>query len=279
MTDLAARFAYTSAAERRDRLALYVAEQGYCSITELSSRFGVSEMTIRRDVAKLVTDNRLRAFHGGVGSVLSVDVAGVDYGDRDLKMADAKRAIAERALLRVRTGAVIGIDAGTTANQLASMLPANEHLKVVTPSLPAVNTLRRLPGIEQVTCLGGELHLESLSFAGSATLSAIANLHIDILFLAASGLNERGAFCGNSFDAITKRALIDVADTVILIADSSKFQTSAMVRICSWEPIDLLIVDDGLTAADEEMLRQTRIGVDRVPVAAATAPAWSGGVR
>jgi DeoR/GlpR family transcriptional regulator of sugar metabolism len=265
MIDFPARFAYTSAADRRDRLGSFVIEQGYCTITELSSRFGVSEMTIRRDVVKLAADGRLRAFHGGVGSVSPVDISGIDYSDRDLEMAEAKRAIAASALKRVPRGAVVGIDAGTTANQLASLLPPDEHLKVITPSLPAVNTLLRNPGIDLVTCLGGDLHLESLSFAGSATLSAIANLHIDILFLAASGLNERGAFCGNSFDAITKRALIDVADTVILIADSSKFLTSAMVRICGWGAIDLFIVDDGITPADEALLKQSGVHVEQVP--------------
>lgn len=271
MSESDSRFAYTSASQRRDRLAQFVVEQGYCTVAELSFRFAVSEMTIRRDVAKLVTDGRLRAFHGGVGSVSPVDIIGVDYSDRDLKMAEAKRAIAVRALDHVRPGAVVGIDAGTTATQLASLLPPDQHLKAITPSLPAINALARNSGIDLVTCLGGDLHVDSLSFAGSATLASIANLHIDTLFLAASGLNNRGAFCGNSFDAITKRALIDVADTVVLIADSSKFLTSAMVRICAWDSVDILIVDDAITADEEAMLTGAGVTVDRV--AARTSPA------
>jgi len=263
MTEATARLSYASASERRDRLARAVMEQGYCTIGELSLLFGVSEMTIRRDVAKLVQESRVRTFHGGVGALSPVDVSGVDYRDRDQRRADAKRSIALRALEPIRRGAVIGIDAGTTAAKLASLLPTDRQLKVITPSLPALTSLVSNTGVT-ITSLGGELHAESLSFAGPATLLAISNLHIDTLFLAASGLGERGVFCGNSFDAITKRALIDVADTVVLITDSSKFSTSAMVRVCGWDAIDRLIVDDELAASDERMVRQFDVQVERV---------------
>lgn len=260
------RFTYTSAAQRRERLAQYVTEQGYCTIQELSHRLGVSEMTIRRDVARLVAESKLRAFHGGVGALSPTDLLGVDYTDRDKTMADAKRAIGVRALDRITLGAVIGIDAGTTAAQFAAMLPSNQQLQIVTPSLPAVTTLASNQGVE-ITSLGGVLHMESLSFAGPSTLAAIANLHLDVLFLAASGLSDRGAFCGNSFDAVTKRALIDVADKVVLLADSSKFRTSAMARVCGWDVIDEIIVDSGLAAVDRATMEGFGVTVDIVDAA------------
>ena len=76
------RFTYSSAPERRDRIAYFVTEQGYCTITELSRLFSVSEMTIRRDVSRLVLEGRLRGFHGGVGSLTPGDMLGRDYSDR-----------------------------------------------------------------------------------------------------------------------------------------------------------------------------------------------------
>lgn len=263
MSDIAERFAYGSAAERRDRLAQFVTDQGYCTVLELSQRFGVSEMTIRRDVVRLVSESRVRAFHGGVGSLSPGELSGMDYSDRDRTMAEAKRLVAVAALGRLTDGGVIGIDAGTTAAQFASLLPTDRQLRVITPSLPVVTALATNPGVE-LTCLGGTLHLESLSFAGDATLAAIANLHIETLFLAASGLNDRGAYCGNSFDAITKRALMEVSDTVVLIADSSKFETTAMVRICGWDAIDAIIVDSQLSAADQAMIEGSGVAVERV---------------
>lgn len=239
------RFAYSSAAERRSRIVQIVTEQGYCTVSELSSMLGVSEMTIRRDVGRLVRDGRLRSFHGGVGSISPQEMLGRDYSDRDQSMAPAKQAIAERAVTMIREGEVIAIDAGTTGTHLAEVLPRGDRLRVVTHSLSAITAMAGAVNFE-IESLGGVLHFDSLSFGGASTVNAISNLQIGTIFLAASSLNERGAFCGTGFDAITKRALIEVSERVVLIADSSKFAESAAVKICGWSSIDTLIVDDGI---------------------------------
>ena len=256
-------FVYASVPDRRARLVQHVTEQGYCTIIELAVRFGVSEMTIRRDVNALVTEGRLRSFHGGVGALSPVEALGVDYSARNETKAEAKLAIARHAATMIGTGAFVALDAGTTAAGVAGLLPTDAHFQVITPSLPVVVALTGHEGVE-VTCLGGALHRESRSFAGPATLAAISNLQVEILFLAASGLSERGAFCGNGFDAITKRALIEVADRVVLLADSSKFSSSAMVRVCGWDAIDAIITDEGLSDHDREILDQSEVAVEIV---------------
>lgn len=263
MTETQERFAYGSAAERRDRLASFVAEQGYCTIAELSARLGVSEMTIRRDITRLVTENRVRGFHGGVGSLAPGEHSGVEYFDRDTRRSEAKRIIAARAVEGLQQGSVIGIDAGTTAAHVATALPHDLALRVVTPSLPAITALASNRGVE-LTGLGGILHTESLSFAGETTLAAISDLRLDVLFLAASGLDARGAYCGNGFDAVTKRALIDIADSVVLVADSSKFTVSGMVRVCDWEAIDILICDEEISEDAAALVTASGVQLDLV---------------
>lgn len=260
MADGEDAFRYTSAPERRQRLVKHITEQGYCTTAELSRVFGVSEMTIRRDVSKLVEQGDVRGFRGGVGSLTRRDLVGSDYRLRDLKMGAAKEAIARAALGLIGVNSIIALDAGTTAAQLASILPSDLSLCVITHSFPVVSRLAGHPGTE-VICLGGTLHPESLSFDGPATLAAISNLHVQVLFLAATGLGERGVFCGNGFDAITKRALIDVSERVVLIADSSKFQTQAMVRVCGWDAIDTIIVDSGIGEGQRRLLVQQGVNV------------------
>lgn len=260
MADGEDAFRYTSAPERRQRLVKHITEQGYCTTAELSRVFGVSEMTIRRDVSKLVEQGDVRGFRGGVGSLTRRDLVGSDYRLRDLKMGAAKEAIARAALGLIGVNSIIALDAGTTAAQLASILPSDLRLCVITHSFPVVSRLAGHPGTE-VICLGGTLHPESLSFDGPATLAAISNLHVQVLFLAATGLGERGVFCGNGFDAITKRALIDVSERVVLIADSSKFQTQAMVRVCGWDAIDTIIVDSGIGEGQCRLLAQQGVNV------------------
>lgn len=266
------RFTYSSASERRDRIVQFVTDQGYCTITELSRLFDVSEMTIRRDGSRLVKEGKLRSFHGGIGSLSPQDMLGRDYSDRDVAMTEAKRAIAARASEMVHRGAVVAIDAGTTATRLASLLPRDMKLHVVTHSLPVVTALAG-NGDSEVICLGGLFHRESLSFGGPSTLAAISNLQVETLFLAASGLSERGAFCATGYDAITKRALIEVAEHVVLLADSSKFSTPAMVKICGWDVIDTIVIDSGLTSEHRNMLVQHGVNIVTVAATSETAVA------
>jgi DeoR/GlpR family transcriptional regulator of sugar metabolism len=253
-------FRYTSAPERRHRLVVYITEQGYCSVGELSRIFGVSEMTIRRDVSKLVDRGAVRGFRGGVGSLTRQDLPGSDYRLRDMKMGEEKHALARAAVGLIAGHSIIALDAGTTAAQLAPLLPSDRGLCVITHSFPVVAELAGHSGTE-VICLGGTLRPGSLSFDGPATLSAISNLHVEVLFLAATGVGERGVFCGNGYDAITKRALIDVSERVVLMADSSKFETQAMVRVCGWDAIDTILVDSGVPEAQRRQLTQHGVEV------------------
>ncbi len=256
-------FRYTSARERRERMLQFISDQGYCTISELSAVFGVSEMTIRRDVLKLVDRGKARSFRGGVGSLPPQEMIGSDYSFRSVANAKAKNAIALRAIELVVPQSVIAIDAGTTAARLAQVLPDNLDLKAVTNSYPAVASLVANTGVELI-CLGGTFHRDSLSFESTRTLS---NYQIGTFFLAASGVSARGAFCANSFDAITKRELIEVSERVVLLADSSKFAASAMVKICDWEVIDRLIIDDGVTDEQRRILEQQGVDLDVVETA------------
>ena len=262
-------FRYTSAPERRERLLQYIADEGYCTITDLSGIFDVSEMTIRRDVLKLAEQGKVRAFRGGVGSMGGREGSGSDYRFRDVTMPAQKHAIADAARRLIGQDAVVALDAGTTTNQLAAGIVGGQGVRVVTHSFPVIESLARKPGIELIS-LGGTLHPESLSFDGPSTLAAISNLHVQTFFLAASGVTDRGAFCGNDFDAITKRAIIDVSDRVVLLADSSKFAAPNMhMKICGWDPIDQLITDTGITEEQVKMLEDHGVQVTTVEPAGA----------
>lgn len=255
---------YGGARARADRLLTRVREQGFCSIAELAQELGVSEMTVRRDVARLAATGELRAVHGGVSTAVSRVLAeGTDYRERAGSMAGAKRAIAAAAVRLVTGGSSVAIDTGTTALELARRLPAELPISVVTPSLPVMVALLPHRGA-RVHGLGGDLHPATQSFAGPATAAAIAELRVERLFLAANGIRGTGVYCGNGFDAVVKRALIDIADEVVLLADSSKFRTTAMVRICPLEAIQHAVVDDGIEPEQERMLTAAGVRVQVV---------------
>jgi DeoR family transcriptional regulator, aga operon transcriptional repressor len=236
---------YRSAPERRARILDVVTNEGFCTIAELARSLDVSEMTVRRDVARLERAEQVRRVHGGL-TVLSRDALySSNFTKRAAEMMHAKRAIAQTAIGLLESNATIGIDAGTTTHQLALLLPADLGLTVASHSLPVLTALLSNLGV-QVIGLGGELHHLTQDFAGLATREAIANLHLSVLFLAARGLNNRGVFCASDHEALVKRKLLEVADRVIVLADSTKLTSSAMVRVCGLDRIDCIVMDDGL---------------------------------
>lgn len=261
---------YGSAPDRRAHILALVEEQGFCSTAELVKALGVSDMTVRRDIQRMADKGLVRIVHGGVSVLPPSALEGSgDYEVRGPLMAGAKQALGKWAAHQIGPGETFGLDAGTTLLEMARALPANQPFTMVTHSAPAINQV--LPNrLAQVVCLGGDLHHDTLSFAGAQTLNAIAQLRIPTLYLAASGIGERGIFCANDFDAITKRALIEVSDRVVLVADSSKFTSSAMVRVCGMDSIDQMIVDDGILDSQAQMLENHNVQLTTVPLMAAT---------
>lgn len=254
---------YGSAGVRRTRLHRIVEEQGFCTIAELSKQLGVSEMTIRRDVQRLVHDGLLRSVHGGVSELPQSSLLGSHFSTRVDKLAAEKRAIARAAADLVPPGAAVGLDAGTTTLELARVWPTDRDATVVTHSLP--NVLALLDDTDtRVMMLGGILHRSSQSLSGPMTQRTLGDLSLQVLFLAASSISERGVFCGNDFDAVTKRSMIEVADRVVLLSDSSKFTETAMVRVCGLNDIDHVVIDDGINETQATMLRDHGVEVQLV---------------
>lgn len=245
---------YGSAPARRARILELVVEQGFCSTAELTIGLGVSDMTIRRDANRLAEEGHVRVVHGGVSSLPPAALEGSgDFESRARRMASAKKSVGLHAAALVRAGETIAIDAGTTLNAMARALPLNLAYTVVSNSVAVIQAMLDRPAARLV-CLGGEMQHATQSVSGPATMASIANLHVDTLFLAASGVTPRGIFCGNDFDAVTKRALVGIADRVVLVVDSSKFRTTAMVRVCGLDAIDLVIIDDKIDSEHELLL-------------------------
>lgn len=237
---------YATAPARRERILELVRSESFSRASELSELLGVSEMTIRRDIQVLADRGLLRPVHGGATRLPDPSL-GTDFRLRTVQQPGAKRRIAEAAQTLIKTDTSIALDAGTTTLDLARLLAAPLRLSVVTPSVPAIVALGDRPRI-QVIGLGGILHHESQAFAGPATLSAIRSLRVNQLFLATTAIGHGALWCGNPWDAETKRELVAIADEVILLADSSKFHTTAMANVVPLSAVHVLVVDDGITS-------------------------------
>ena len=215
---------------------------GFGSVAELAELLSVSQMTIRRDIQALAAQHLVRQVHGGANAVLDSG-EGIDFRLRSSKVASTKQAIAAAALNYVTPKATLAVDSGTTTLELARHLPTDARLVVVTHSLPALIVLARMEGIDVVS-LSGALQRHLRSFAGPMTLSSIHSLRIGTFFMGTTSIRDGSMYVGNQFEAQTKLALMEVSDRVVLLADSSKFQATALFPIAPTDRLDMVITDE-----------------------------------
>jgi DeoR/GlpR family transcriptional regulator of sugar metabolism len=242
-----------SADERREELLSMVNEQGYASVAALAARFAVTEMTIRRDIRFLADAGHVRRVHGGASK--ADDGPGTPFGERATTHSAQKAAIAREAVALLKPRTVVALDSGTTVSAVPAVIgEAHTPLTIVTHSVPVMAALAR-NGDVTVIGLGGQLHTDTQSFYGPATRAGIADLTIDTLLLAASGVTPDGLHCATPHDAETKQALMGRAQFTILLVGSEKIGVGAAVRVAPLSAVDVIITDGRLTGEQESVLR------------------------
>jgi DeoR family transcriptional regulator, L-fucose operon activator len=232
------------AAERYEKIVQLVNERGSIRVTELSELCEVTEETIRRDLDRLESAGRLRRSHGGAVSVkdLPVTQAETPYAEREILHSEEKRRIAEEAVKLIEPKDRILLDASTTAWYMARCLP-DLPLTVLTNSIRVATELAAKEKID-VIATGGLLAQRSLSFVGPLAERTLETYYVDKLFLSSKGVHpERGISESNELQARVKQKMIDIAERVILLADSSKFGIQAFTHVADWEAIDAVITD------------------------------------
>ncbi|MBU5351215.1 DeoR/GlpR family DNA-binding transcription regulator [Paenibacillus silvae] len=252
-------------AERYEKIVEWVDAQGSMRVTELSERCGVTEETIRRDLDKLEQAGRLRRSHGGAVSVKYKDElqSEIPYPERAIAHAEEKRRIAEEAVKLVEHGDRIALDASTTAWYMAAGLP-NIPLTVLTNSIKVAAELSTKEQI-RVIATGGQLASKSLSFVGPLAERSLDAYHVDKVFLSCKGVHlSKGISESNELQALVKQKMIHIADEVILLADSSKFNIQAFTRVAAMESVHKVITDQGVLEEHVDALNELHITCIRV---------------
>ncbi len=232
---------YDSAPQRRRTILGAVGDSGFVSVTELTQRLGVSDMTVRRDLRKLAHQGKVRIVHGGV-SALSASLHSPAFTGRAEEHAAGKRAIGEAVARSLSLRGTVAVDAGTSTYAAVQALPDTFRGTVVTHSIPVMQLLLTR-GIGGVVGLGGELLPASQAFVGPRTVEAVAGLRVQTLLLGAAAVDDRGVYVATDNERPTKLALMAIADRVVLLVDSSKFGASAPVHLCGWDAISTVVTD------------------------------------
>ncbi|MEV4148769.1 DeoR/GlpR family DNA-binding transcription regulator [Amycolatopsis sp. NPDC049691] len=249
---------------RRKAVADRVLSAGSVSAAELAEQFGVSLMTIHRDLDELERQGIVRKYRGGVTAQPSgVFESNVAY--RMKSMRHAKDAIAERAAALVEPGMAVMLDDSTTALALARRLVGITPLTVVTNFLEAMNLLARERDI-RLMALGGDYDPLHDSFLGVSCVDAIESFRVDLCFVSTSAVSAGFAYHQEQHIVSVKRAMLAAAGRNVLLLDHTKLGRVALHRVAPLEVFERVIVDDG---ADAEALRE----LDEHKVAYEVAPA------
>lgn len=230
--------------KRREELVRLVNQRGQLELKKLAKEFGVSEMTLRRDMAYLEEKGEIIRTRGG--AIAAGRFTGLSeelFSSRSLTNVAKKALIAEKALPFAEPGRSIFIDSGTTTMLLAKALP-DEYYYIITAgpniALEAARTLK-----PNITLIGGNLNRNNLSASGVHSLDFIRDINIDIAFMAASGFGLDTGFMAGAFsECELKQAVIKKANRVIMLMDSSKAEKRMPFTFARLEDIDILVTDD-----------------------------------
>ncbi|MHC5260419.1 DeoR/GlpR family DNA-binding transcription regulator [Streptomyces sp. UC4497] len=244
---------------RQERIRDRVLELGSARIEDLARELGVSVMTIHRDLDRLADEGWLRKTRGAATAQQSVLFeSNVRY--RTTQQGEAKKALAGAALEHIDRGQAILLDDSTTSLALARALPESGSLTVITNFLAIVNALAGRPGIELIS-LGGSYDPHYDAFQGMATCDHIKPLRADTVFISTSAVADGHCYHQSQEAILVKRALLEAAQRRILLVDHTKFQKRALHRVAPLSDFDLVIVDDRISRAELEALREDGVTV------------------
>ena len=228
--------------ERREKVLQLIEIQGFASLSDLVNRIDVSESTIRRDLEYLDRIGQIRRTRGGaayIGESLT------KFDDRVSQATEEKKRVARSVADLIEPGEAVLLDGGTTTLEVARLL-IGKPLQVVTNSLPIVNLLANQPQIE-LMMIGGYLYPQTGVALGPLAIDALKHINVRRLVMSVGGITEKGLFNSNALLVETERQMMESAEEVIVVSDSSKLGHSALAHLCPLEAVSRLVVDSGIT--------------------------------
>lgn len=251
--------------ERREKIATLAASQGHTAVTELAERFNVTQETIRRDLKALEKTGVLQRVHGGAVTTQTVQNGERPYWASEKSHQSEKHMMASLALNLLPDDACsIFVDSGTSTAAFATTMASHfngQRWTIVTNSLP-VGMNMAAAGIPGVNILGGTMRPYTRAVVGEQAIRTLGNLRADLAFMGTNGLSaDHGLSTPDPTEAAIKRAMIASANTVVLLADSSKFGQDFLVTFADLADIDIVVTDPGISETYLNLLHSHNVKV------------------
>jgi DeoR family glycerol-3-phosphate regulon repressor len=236
----------TELTSRQSDILNIARSSGRVTVEDLARRFEVSAQTIRKDLNDLCDRRSMTRVHGG--AIIASGVENLAYEARRFVAADEKKAIGAAAAAQIPNGSSLFINIGTTTEEVAGALTGHEDLLVITNNLNVAMQLYRHPRIEVIVA-GGTVRRADGAVIGSTANNLITQFKVDYAIIGASAIDEDGALLDFDYREVqAAQAIIANARSVMLVADSTKLQRSAPVRIAHLSQIQTFVTDLPLPA-------------------------------
>jgi len=239
-----------------------VEKTGEASLSELSEAFEVSEMTIRRDVERLVMEGAVQL---NVGKVIRSSSGSYEppFSIRTERNAAQKTAIAAAVARSLNDRQTVVLDGGSTGVAVAKEI-FHRILTVCTPSLKVANVLANAPEI-QLIITGGNVRRGEESVIGQTAIATLNSFRFDTYVMTVSGISLTHGFTEwNEADAAIKRTALAVSTECFVAADSSKLDRVAFSHVADLSAISKLITDDGISKSQRAAIVDTGIELEVV---------------
>ena len=250
----------TRPSPRRGEILRLARERGTLAVSELASVLAVSEETIRRDVRPLVAAGEVVKLHGAIA--LPHDVGEAPFERRMRTNADAKRAIAMHAARMIADGDSLMLDTGTTTSILARELLRKRNLTVVTNSSDIARTLATVNG-NRVYMAGGELNGDNGAAFGASAVQFVSTFRVRHAFISIAAISaEAGPSDDYLAEAEFARMVLSCGERRYMLSDASKFGRRALIRVCGFGEINVLITDQAPPASIGSVLQDAGVTIE-----------------
>lgn len=255
--------------DRWNRLVELLRPNSVTSVEQLAENLSVSAATIRRDLSDLDAAGRLKRVRGGAVAAVKAPVSAysplgalegqIGYDDARKHNRPAKQAIGQKAADLLEDGDAIIIDGGSTTLELAHAIQV-KNLTVLTTSILIMNALLPRPDL-RILIAGGEIFHEQGVVLNPYGNGIVSKYSATKIFIGAQAISSRGLMQTDPLLVHNEQELIERADQVIVLADSSKFGARASLSVCGLDRIDTIITDQGIPASARKMLEEFDVKV------------------
>ena len=236
--------------QRRHTIMQLLQEQGEVSVEQLVQLFDISEVTIRKDLSALETNGFLLRKYGGA-ILMPKEI--IDENEND-ELTKRKFVIAKVAAERIRDHNRIIVDSGSTTAALIKQLNLKQGLVVMTNSLSVATELRALENEPTLLMTGGTWDTRSESFQGKVAEQVLRSYDFDQLFIGADGIDlARGSTTFNELGGVSQ-VMAEVSREVVVMVESQKIGRKMPNLELTWQQIDVLITDTGLSEQDKQAI-------------------------